>query len=188
MRMTRNERLDKRRRQQMPFMAPKKGSTEMSQTTPPAFRLLDLPPELFVRIGRYAIPYNRTLSLGTNGNGRLVLQPAITRVCKVLREELLPVFYSRNTFTYHDRNQMMINRLTSFLRRVPTACKKETLRVYVTSHRSDTQVFLESPLKFIGYGLERCNISEAEVTKSLVGEVGRMPENGLAHFRVVRRA
>ncbi|KAK5686346.1 hypothetical protein LTS10_002463 [Elasticomyces elasticus] len=171
-------------------MAPKKGSVEMSQTALPAFRLLDLPPELFVHICRYAIPADKkfVISRSNYNDGSMIMQPAITRVCKLLREELLPIFYTSNTFIYHEKRKEPIgwaNRLTGFLRRVPLACKPEAMRILVTSKNQDTQAFLDAPLQFIGYGLERCTGQAA-----LGREGGKLTRKEAARtrFRVVRRS
>ncbi|OQO04181.1 hypothetical protein B0A48_10791 [Cryoendolithus antarcticus] len=67
-----------------------------------AFRLLDLPPEIWLAIGAYAVlkpPLNVTLAETNDLQAKMVAQPAITRTCRLLRKELLPVFYKRNTFS-----------------------------------------------------------------------------------------
>ncbi|KAK6440712.1 hypothetical protein LTR95_003071 [Oleoguttula sp. CCFEE 5521] len=66
-----------------------------------AFRLLDLPPELWLAIGTYAVlksPLNVTLAETNKLQAKMVAQPAITRTCRILRNELLPIFYNRNSF------------------------------------------------------------------------------------------
>lgn len=65
------------------------------------FRLLDLPPELWIRIGKFAIDvYPRVASrFARSSRGyspsrrHFPLQPGITRVCTMLRAELLPYYY-----------------------------------------------------------------------------------------------
>nr|OQO20023.1 hypothetical protein B0A51_13843 [Rachicladosporium sp. CCFEE 5018] len=67
-----------------------------------AFRLLDLPPEIWLAIGAYAVlksPLNVTLAVTNDLQAKMVAQPAITRTCRLLRKELLPVFYKRNSFS-----------------------------------------------------------------------------------------
>ncbi|KAK5695748.1 hypothetical protein LTR17_024432 [Elasticomyces elasticus] len=163
----------------------------MSQTASPVFRLLDLPPELFLHICRYAIPGGNTHIVSNSGKKRPVLQPPITRVCQLLREELLPVFYTRNIFNYHDRPKAQaVNRLTGFLRSVPLACKKEDMRVFVISQNKDTQTFLKGPLQFIGYSLEKCDAVDVQTCLTMARGTGRPAEDDASwnQFRVVRRS
>lgn len=69
------------------------------------FRLLDLPPELWSRICSEVImsesPTELDDSLKRYQFEEKVAQPAITRVCKIVREEALPMFYS-SSFVYVD--------------------------------------------------------------------------------------
>ncbi|KAK3713503.1 hypothetical protein LTR37_008461 [Vermiconidia calcicola] len=68
------------------------------------FPLLDLPPELWSRIVRLAVKREDRM-LEPRDLLRLseqVQQPAVTRVCKLLRRETLAHFYSRNSFTFKD--------------------------------------------------------------------------------------
>ncbi|KAF7188661.1 hypothetical protein HII31_09913 [Pseudocercospora fuligena] len=81
------------------------------------FRLLDLPPELWIKIGQMAVDDatepNKCLarekesaedvsgawpldSETTVGESQRVLQPAITKTCRILRRELLPYHYENN--------------------------------------------------------------------------------------------
>ncbi|PPJ60613.1 hypothetical protein CBER1_03654 [Cercospora berteroae] len=73
------------------------------------FRLLDLPPELVVRVLEFALiiddkaklkltPSDRPSGSSYNTSFELYLQPAITKTCHWLRNEGLPIFYSRNRF------------------------------------------------------------------------------------------
>lgn len=70
------------------------------------FRLLDLPPELWLRICEFAVIKNGPIQVGREPKSRdqmaIVSQPEITRTCRILRSEGLPLFYSTNVFElYH---------------------------------------------------------------------------------------
>ncbi|KXT19032.1 hypothetical protein AC579_8723 [Pseudocercospora musae] len=90
------------------------------------FRLLDLPAELWVRIGKFAVTYPGNILINQDqpteariedydGRQRCEKkcciikrdQPAITKTSHALRNELLPQYYKRNTF--HILNQMTTN-------------------------------------------------------------------------------
>lgn len=66
------------------------------------FRLFDLPPELWLRICAMAVIQAKPLQIGKEAYLRdsmaIVKQPAITRTCRLIRDETLPIFYSSNTF------------------------------------------------------------------------------------------
>ncbi|KAK8203359.1 hypothetical protein M8818_005337 [Zalaria obscura] len=90
---------------------------------------LDLPPELRVRIYRLCITDNRnrmasdvmTLSLYNTYTGHGLLQPAISRVSRLLRQESLPIFYASMHFVVHahyppKRDNPHIDRLFQWVR------------------------------------------------------------------------
>ena len=66
------------------------------------FRLFDLHPELWLRICHEAVSYpkpiNVTRAATTDDQANIVSQPPLTRTCKLLRTEALPMFYRNNTF------------------------------------------------------------------------------------------
>lgn len=69
------------------------------------FCLLDLPPEIWSRICRLIVTYDKPIQIN-EGMSRVsvcerVAQPPITRVSKLLRNETLPIFYG-NQFIYSD--------------------------------------------------------------------------------------
>ncbi|KAK3636523.1 hypothetical protein LTR56_014149 [Elasticomyces elasticus] len=71
------------------------------------FRLLDLPRELRDVIYRYATVEDEHLLLSgpcTHQDWPKAVQPAITRVNRQLRHEILPMFYTENTFEAHITN------------------------------------------------------------------------------------
>lgn len=70
------------------------------------FRLLDLPPELVIRIAQLAVIkpkiIDATLAPELKHQARILQQPAITRTCRMLRRESLLAFYRDNNFeAYH---------------------------------------------------------------------------------------
>lgn len=69
------------------------------------FRLFDLPPELWIKVCEFAVtrsaPLDITRAKQIEHQKEIVRQPPITRVCRLLRQEALPLFY-RNAFEiYH---------------------------------------------------------------------------------------
>ena len=64
------------------------------------FRLFDLPPELWIRICELAVVKSRPILIGHQTNlkdmARVARQPNITRTCRALRYEALPLFYALN--------------------------------------------------------------------------------------------
>ncbi|KAK4922178.1 hypothetical protein LTR49_010399 [Elasticomyces elasticus] len=160
--------------------------TEMAKTQEDAgkaeespFRLLDLPPELWLRICGPLVRASKPLNVCHQRARPILVRPPITRVCRVLREELLRTWY-RNSFVYYDTN-LSPSRLTGFLRRVPVECRGRRLKVYVKSRRGDTQTCLAAPLQLIGYGIEPC------AGVRLGGK--KVPDGAKTDtFKVVRRA
>ncbi|KAK4611497.1 hypothetical protein CLAFUW4_13210 [Fulvia fulva] len=69
--------------------------------------LLDLPPEIWSQIGKLVVdneanlPYYDFLTVERLSRGQP--QPPVTRVCKVLREELLPYYYKTKICMSRDR-------------------------------------------------------------------------------------
>ncbi|KAK4891950.1 hypothetical protein LTR27_009475 [Elasticomyces elasticus] len=67
------------------------------------FRLLSLPPELWSRICRLAVTRENQIwfseAMSCRYMERIVKQPAITLVCKTIREETIDLFYA-NSFVF----------------------------------------------------------------------------------------
>ncbi|KAK3644655.1 hypothetical protein LTR56_009593 [Elasticomyces elasticus] len=82
--------------------------SDMVATTDTSFRLLSLPPELWSRICRLAVtrqdPILFTEAMSPREVETLVKQPAITLVCKTIREETIDLFYA-NSFVFRDRRE-----------------------------------------------------------------------------------
>ena len=69
-----------------------------------ALRFLDLPAEIRNRIYEHALPQDAMLLLPgacTHQSVTSAVQPALTRVCRQVRAEALPVFYAENCFVAH---------------------------------------------------------------------------------------
>lgn len=64
-----------------------------------AFPILDLPPELVIRIVQQAVVISsQDKPIPIDGHTKAHQEPAVTRVCRFLRCEGLPLFYKHNTF------------------------------------------------------------------------------------------
>ncbi|EMC93655.1 hypothetical protein BAUCODRAFT_37356 [Baudoinia panamericana UAMH 10762] len=76
-------------------------SPKLQADTAP-FRLLNLPAEIWTQIIALAVIYKDPITITRSSRVKdqqeLVRQPAITRTCRVLRLEALPLFYRHNTF------------------------------------------------------------------------------------------
>ncbi|KAK5740212.1 hypothetical protein LTR17_004713 [Elasticomyces elasticus] len=79
--------------------------SEMVVTTETPFHLLSLPPELWSRICRLAVTRQNPIlfseAMSPQEVETLVKQPAITLVCKTIREETIDLFYA-NSFVFVD--------------------------------------------------------------------------------------
>ena len=78
------------------------------------FRLFDLPDELWLLILRLSItrpyPIDPTWAAAKPKQALIVAQPAITRTCRLLRTEGLPLYYSLNTFESQHRRHVACTR------------------------------------------------------------------------------
>ena len=102
---------------------------------------MDLPPELWLRIGKDAVAYEKTLCINhqpecaedENADCAHSIyypeQPAICRVSKTLRRELLPIFYHNNTF--HALNDM--DSVPDWLKAIEKVSRKAIHSFYLTT-------------------------------------------------------
>lgn len=74
------------------------------------FTFLQLPPELWSYICELVIlepaPINSFTKLGWKANALTVMQPGISRTCRLLRRQTLAMFYERNAFVAYNQNAM----------------------------------------------------------------------------------
>lgn len=72
---------------------------------PSPFGLLDLPPELWIRICRLIVEDWHIIHVHQNMDHsrslKTIYQPAITRTCRIIRGEILKYFYANNRFEVH---------------------------------------------------------------------------------------
>lgn len=85
---------------------PASNQSSDKQADPKHFRLLELPPELWSRICRFAILDQPMVIIKGAAYPadvtQQVRQPSLTRVCRLLRKETLPVFYASVAFVILD--------------------------------------------------------------------------------------
>ncbi|KAK3641767.1 hypothetical protein LTR56_011094 [Elasticomyces elasticus] len=116
--------------------------SDMVATTNTPFRLLSLPPELWSRICRLAVTrqdrmeFSEAMSCGVVEN--IVKQPAITRVCKTIREETIDLFYA-NSFIFLDTSDTE-NNFWSWLRAL---CIGHRIRYSMPNLRIESHFDLE---------------------------------------------
>jgi len=160
--------------------------TDLDQIDEP-FRLLDLPPELWIYIAELAVTDDddAVVNLGLSRKADFVLseakQPDITRVCKALRKEALPHFYRCNKFFVEKSDKVEFGRFAHLL----TAEDDE----YVSWSVEDVSG-LTAWLKMIGRAnrqyltLHMATISIMDVTIKLFGAYGaeatETPISGMA--------
>ncbi|KAM3421657.1 hypothetical protein BST61_g2042 [Cercospora zeina] len=119
-----------------------------------AFRLLDLPPELVVRVLGFALIINHKSKLTHTytwqgvflrhtymTSFKLYKQPAITKTCHWLRNEGLSIFYSRNSFlvTASDLDNMYLGKWIATLQ----AEHLEKMKFHVMWTCSDGTFYLD---------------------------------------------
>jgi len=114
-----------------------KGFEKVFKTAP--FRLLDLPPELWLRICELAVVKDHSKVIRVDyyttkkSSAAIVQQPAITRTCRLLRQEALPLYYKLNTFAFGEFMACERRRwTTSFLVAWCAAIGKQKVRVMCT--------------------------------------------------------
>ncbi|KAK4892511.1 rRNA-binding ribosome biosynthesis protein rpf2 [Elasticomyces elasticus] len=175
--------------------------------------LLDLPAEIWIKIGREVVKSNEPIELVpnyTDGHYRMrrkqsdgcnswceissplstyklrpsvmaccllgnVVQPSITRACRLLREELLPIFYA-NTFIYKTVYRCKSVLLVRWLRDLP---RHYALNVFVPDRAWDDRTLRN---------LDSAGFDIVDPTEVEVGEAGDEGYGGpYEKFRVERR-
>ncbi|KAK3722199.1 hypothetical protein LTR37_002632 [Vermiconidia calcicola] len=130
----------------------------MDQTTQPdtggdgdleSFRLLDLPPELWIKIVKLAVALEddeKCLILRGATKARIanhVAQPAISRVCKVIRLETIPHFYQSHRFCFDDNGnytdlEVLLSRFKPWSQAIGSVSSSGPQRIYVFGTSSGT--------------------------------------------------
>ncbi|KAK5691498.1 hypothetical protein LTR97_011491 [Elasticomyces elasticus] len=119
-----------------------------AQEPPPSnaedvFRLLDLPDEIWARIVRYAVGSTQPIRLRPKGYPQpQTYQPALARVCKIIREEALPSFYG-NTIYYYDSWTYRDYSFMAWLRSIPPWCKVHLSNTFIILDDDDVDRELE---------------------------------------------
>ncbi|KAI7209592.1 hypothetical protein KC333_g8651 [Hortaea werneckii] len=104
------------------------------------FRLLELPPELWTRICTLAILDPADITIKQAAYPKLVclqtLQPPITRICRALRSECLPLFYKLVNFIILDE-YADVEGIVKWLRSLGKKNRGRFRRLYLACRRED---------------------------------------------------
>ena len=126
-----------------------------SKTRRSHFNLLDLPIELVLRILELSVvvprPIKPTFARQCEKQAKLVEQPAITRTCRLLRKEGLPLFYRLNVFEAYQRHG--------------TACVRKWLVAIGHANRCFMKIFIfhaQADVEFWKHKFAACGI-EVEI-------------------------
>ncbi|KAK3661620.1 hypothetical protein LTR56_000108 [Elasticomyces elasticus] len=148
-----------------------KESSEPEVKSP--FPLLELPAEIWSQIARSAVTSDEPIRLCSYGCPKSLQHrtqgtpPAITQVCKIIREEILSTFYLANTFTSYDYGDRPADkRLVRWLRAYSQAYTHRAMDVFVESHHSDAQEFFDQQLGKIGFAVSNENPGETKRLKT----------------------
>lgn len=113
------------------------------------FRMLDLPPELWSRIGGFAVTDDEALQLRQyrpdEANCAAVRQPDLTRTCRIVRKEALKLFYRNNRFIV-----IAVNRYanwTLWLSAIGPENRRYLQHLYVTAPYPDFPEYITKYIK-----------------------------------------
>ncbi|KAK5699702.1 hypothetical protein LTR97_005833 [Elasticomyces elasticus] len=143
--------------------------SDMVVTTETPFHLLSLPPELWSRICRLGVTRQNSIEFSEAMSPRevetLVKQPAITLVCKTIREETIDLFYA-NSFVFEDTTSTEHN-FWMWLRalRVEDSVKYSMSNLSIRSHFDLDPPYYSELSKYvseIGLNLQRVGGEENE--------------------------
>ncbi|KAK4957168.1 hypothetical protein LTR10_005126 [Elasticomyces elasticus] len=137
------------------------------------FPLFELPAEIWSKIARSAVTSDEPIRLCSYGcpksrqHRTQGTPPAITQVCKIIREEILSTFYLANTFTSYDYgDEFADKRLVRWLRAYSQAYTHRAMDVFVESHHSDAQEFFDQQLGKIGFAVRNETPGETKPLKT----------------------
>lgn len=83
-------------------------------------------------------PIKAFSKLGSKKNESTVMQPGISRTCRLIRKETIPMFYERNTFMAYDQIAMPAQ-LVSWVTAIGWTNRASLRRLYVQG--TETQTF-----------------------------------------------
>ncbi|KAK0846019.1 hypothetical protein LTS02_015070 [Friedmanniomyces endolithicus] len=133
-------------------------------STEPTFPLFDLPPELWIRICRFAVlrpaPTVLTAKLPARVFRAKVRQPPITRTCTTIRKETLSHFYAA-PFVYDDRSQHEAWELVSWLKVLRAETRSDLLDLVIESNQDDRIEYFDELLGSFELQLERTGARES---------------------------
>ncbi|KAK1075849.1 hypothetical protein LTR12_001389 [Friedmanniomyces endolithicus] len=129
------------------------------------FPLFDLPPEVWIRICRFAVirpaPTVLTAKIKARAFRAKVRQPAITRTCTTVRRETLSHFYAA-PFVYDDRSQNEAYELMSWLKALRMKTRWELLDLVIESDQDDRIEYFFEVLGSFDLQLERTGARESD--------------------------
>ncbi|KAK5682189.1 hypothetical protein LTS10_005314 [Elasticomyces elasticus] len=161
-------------------MASKHVDAELNSASEAPFRLMALPDELWSRIARSAVTIDSPIKINSThfppghtaaDDKQKLVQPPITRVSRVLREETLPAFYA-NTFECYEIPFACA--FIGWLRSIPSArlCVDDMSIIYATRRRKNMYDFSKRTLEASGFD---------------VVETGEEIVEGYRRYKVVRK-
>ncbi|KAK0888671.1 hypothetical protein LTR02_016105 [Friedmanniomyces endolithicus] len=129
------------------------------------FPLFNLPPELWIRICRFAVlhptPTVLTAMLAAHDFRAKVRQPPITRTCTTIRKETLSRFYAA-PFVYDDRSQNEAYELVSWLKALRIKTRWELLDLVIESDQDDRIEYFFEVLASFDLQLQRTGTRESD--------------------------
>ncbi|TKA71460.1 hypothetical protein B0A55_07793 [Friedmanniomyces simplex] len=129
------------------------------------FPLFELPPELWVRICRFAVMRDAPTMLEprTDDFRSKVCQPAITRICRDIRKETLGCFYA-NSFVYKDRGKHdYAEYLVFWLGKLSDQVRSNLLNLVIRSKYKDVEQYFSGTLKAVKVQLLYAGVDEKRV-------------------------
>ncbi|KAK3658056.1 hypothetical protein LTR22_009108 [Elasticomyces elasticus] len=161
-------------------MASKHVDAELDSASEAPFRLMALPDELWSRIARSAVTIDSPIKINSPhyppghtaaDDKQKLVQPPITRVSRILREEALPAFYT-NTFECYEVPYACA--FIDWLRSIPSAisCVDDMSIIYATRPWKSMYDFAKRTLEASGFD---------------VVETGDEIVEGYRRYKVVRK-
>ncbi|KAK4950730.1 hypothetical protein LTR10_010723 [Elasticomyces elasticus] len=155
-------------------------NAELNSASEAPFRLMALPDELWSRIARSTVTFDSPININSPhyppghtaaDDIQKLVQPPITRVSRVLREETLPAFYT-NTFECYE--VPFAAAFNDWLRSIPSAisCVDDMSIIYTTRLSKNMYVFPKRTLEASGFDIV---------------ETGEEIVEGYRRFKVVRK-